>query len=164
MIEIRRKLLGLGHAALAIFAAPAVAFAQTPATPIPAAAPPAEGSTAGLVVMVGVLLALIVAVGIAVKIYDAKRKREEQGIALQARLSDALLLTPGLTGVPVVASVHMPLLSSALPVVELTGTVPTPDARETAVHVIQRELQGIEARFEDHVMVDAQQGVRRVAA
>ena len=93
-----------------------------------------------MVGMVAVLLALFVAVGIAVKIYDAKRKREEQGVALQARLSDALLLNPTLTGVPVVASVHMPLRRSSPPRVELTGTVPTPEARETARRVVQHEL------------------------
>ena len=117
MTENRRKLLGLAHAAFAMVAAPAAALAQTATTPSPAA-PPADGSAAGLVGIVGVLLALFVAVGIAVKAYDAKRKREEQGVALQARLSDALLLTPSLIRMPVVASVHMPLRRSSPPVVE----------------------------------------------
>src|SRR4029453_18938328 len=101
-IEIRRKLLGLGHTVFAMVAAPAAALAQTPTTPYPAA-PPADRSPAGLVPMVGVLLAFFVAIGIAVKLYDAKRMREEQGVGLQARLSDSLLLTPGLTYIPVVA-------------------------------------------------------------
>ena len=129
MIENRRKLLGLAHTAFAMVAAPVAALAQTPTTPSPAA-PPADGSAAGLVSMVGVLLAFFVAIGIAVKIYDAKRKREEQGVALQSRLSDALLLTPGLTSMPVVASVHMPLRRGSPPVVELKGTVLTRDARD----------------------------------
>lgn len=162
MAEHRRKLLALGHTAFAMLAAPAVALAQTPRTPIPAAAPPAEGSGAGMVVIVGVLIVFIVAIGIAVKIYDAKGKREEQGIALQGHLSDTLLVTPGLTGVPIVASVHMPLRRSAPPVVELRGTVPTPDAREIAVHAVQRELGGMNAQLEDHILVNPQ-GVRRAA-
>jgi hypothetical protein len=130
MIEIRRKLLGLGHTVFAMVAAPVAALAQTPTT---------------------------------VKLYDAKRKREEQGVGLQARLSDALLLTPGLTSMPVVASVHMPLRRGSPPVVELKGTVLTPDAREIAVHVVQRELAGINAQLEDQIVVDPQ-GVRKVAA
>jgi hypothetical protein len=161
MIEIRRKLLGLGHTVLAMVAAPVAALAQTPTTPSPAA-PPADGSAAGLVAMAGVLLAFFVAVGIAVKLYDAKRKREEQGVGLQARLSDALLLTPGLTSMPVVASVHMPLRRGSPPVVELKGTVLTPAAREIAVHVVQRELAGVNAQLEDQIVVDPQ-GVRKVA-
>jgi hypothetical protein len=130
MIEIRRKLLGLGHTVFAMVAAPVAALAQTPTT---------------------------------VKLYDAKRKREEQGVGLQARLSDALLLTPGLTSMPVVASVHMPLRRGSPPVVELKGTVPTPDAREIAVHVVQRELAGVNAQLEDQIVVDPQ-GVGKVAA
>lgn len=160
-MEIRRTLLGLGHAAFAMVATPAAALAQTP-TPSPAA-PPADGNAAGLIGMVGVLLALFVAVGIAVKLYDAKRKREEQGVGLQARLSDALLLTPGLTSMPVVATVHMPLRRGAPPVVELKGTVLTPDARETALRVVQRELSGINAQLEDQIVVDPH-GVTKVAA
>jgi hypothetical protein len=160
---MEKKLLGLGHTLFAMVAAPAAALAQTAPAPSPAA-PPADGSSAGLVGMVAVLLALFVAVGIAVKIYDAKRKREEQGVALQARLSDALLLTPTLTGIPVVASVHMPLRRSSPPHVELTGTVPTAEARETARRVVQRELDGINAQFEDKTVVDPQQRARRIAA
>ncbi|HKZ04226.1 MAG TPA: hypothetical protein VJU81_02045 [Methylomirabilota bacterium] len=163
MNEHCRKLLGLAFTAFALVAAPAAALAQTPTTPIPAAAPPTEGSAAGMMLMVGVLLALIIGVGIAVKIYDAKRTREEEGLALQARLSDALLLNPTLIGMPVVVSVHMPLLRKAPAVVEVSGTVLTPDAREIAVHVIQRELDGVHARLEDRIMVDPQ-GVRSVAA
>jgi hypothetical protein len=163
MIGTGRKLLGLGHAAFALLAAPAAALAQaTPATPSPAA-PAADGSAAGTVVMIGVLLAVFVAIGIAVKIFDAKRKREEEGVALQGRLSDALLLAPGLTGMPVVASVHMPLRRSAPPVVELRGTVRSREAREMAVEAVQRELGGLDVQLEDHILV-ATPGVERVAA
>ena len=162
MIENRRKLLGLAHTAFVMFAAPAAAIAQTPIPPS-TAAPPADGSAAGLVAGAGVLLAVFVAIGIAVKLYDVKRKREEQGIALQARLSDALLLNPSLAGLPVVASVHMPLLSGSPPVVEVKGTVLTPDAREIAIHVVRRELDGINAQLEDQIVVDPQ-GVKHIAA
>jgi hypothetical protein len=162
MTEIRRKLLGLGYTALAMVAAPAAALAQTAASPSPAA-PSADWSAASLVGIVGVLLGLFVAVGIAVKIYDAKRRRDEQGVALQARLSDALLLTPSLIRMPVVASVHMPLRRGSPPVVELKGTVPTPEAREIALRVVQHELAGINAQLKDQMVVDPQ-GVRKVAA
>ncbi len=161
MIEIGRKLLGLAYAAFAMVAVPAAALAQTATAP-PPAVPPAEGNAAALVGIVGVFLALFVAVGIAVKIYDAKRKREEQGVALQARLSDALLLTPNLIRMPVVASVHMPLRRSSAPVVELKGTVVTQDARETALRVVQQELAGTNAQLEDQIVVDPQ-GVKAAA-
>jgi hypothetical protein len=162
MTENRRKLLGLGYTALAMVAAPAAALAQAPTSPSPAA-PSADWSAASLVGIVGVLLGLFVAVGIAVKIYDAKRRRDEQGVALQARLSDALLLTASLIRMPVVASVHMPLRRGAPPVVELKGTVPTPDARETALRVVQGELAGVKVQLEDQIVVDPQV-IRTVAA
>ncbi len=161
------KWSSLGYGALLLVAAPAAALAQIP-TPSPKAPPapaaPADGTTAGLVVVVAALIGLLLIVGIAVKLHDARRKREEEGVALQARLSDALLLHPQLAGLPVVATVHMPLWRSSPPVVELRGTVPDPDARETAVEVVRRELAGMNVRFEDQIVVDPLSFKRRVAA
>jgi hypothetical protein len=162
MINNRWKGLGLGHAAAVLLAAPAVALAQAPTTPLPSP-PTADGGGVGLVGVVGALIVLIVAVGIAVKFYDAKRKREEEGVVLQARLSDALLLHPSLAGMPVVASVSMPLWRGSPPVVEVRGTVSNQPAREMAMQVVQRELNGINARIEDEIVVDPL-AVRRVAA
>jgi len=161
MIDNRRKGLGLGIP-LALLAAPATALAQVPTAPMPTA-PPTDGNAAGLVGVVAALIALLVVAGITVKFYDAKRKREEQGVALQTRLSDALLLHPGLNGLPVVASVHMPLLHGSPPVVEVKGTVPNHDAREIAIQLVQHELDGTQARLEDEIVVDPL-AFKRVAA
>ena len=150
-------------AAAGLLAVPAMALAQAPAAPL-ATTPTAtaEGGGAGLVAVIGALIGLIVVIGIAVKFYDTKRKREEEGVALQARLSDALLLHPGLAGMPVVASVTMPLRRSAPPVVEVKGTVANQGARDMAIQLVQRELDGINARLEDEIAVDPQV-IRRVA-
>ena len=163
MSNYRGRILGLGHV-VGVLAAPAAALAQvvpTPTPPLPSS-PPAEGGS-GLIAVVGALIALIVAIGIIVKIYDAKRKREEEGVALQARLSDALLLHPSLVGRPVVASVRMPLRRGTPPLVEVRGTVSNQAAREIALQVVQRELSGIDAQLEDEIAVDPQ-GVKGVAA
>jgi hypothetical protein len=153
----------LGYGALTLLAAPAAALAQIPTPPPTAPAAPADGTGAALVYVVAALIGLLLIVGIAVKFYDAKRKREEEGVALQARLSDPLLLHPRLAGLPVVASVHMPLWRGSPPVVELKGTVPDPDAREIAVEVVRRELAGMSVRFEDQISVDPL-SFKRVAA
>jgi hypothetical protein len=100
------------------------------------------------------LVAFLLIVGIAVKLYDVRRTREDEGAALQARLSDALLLDPRLSGVLVVASVHMPLWRGSPPVVELTGAVARPETREIALQLVERELAGSDARIEDRVVVD----------
>jgi len=164
MINNRWKGLGFGSAAAALLAAPAMALAQAPTTPLPTtptAAP--EGGSVGLVGVVAALIVLIVAVGIAVKFYDLKRKREEEGVVLQARLSDALLLHPSLVGMPVVASVHMPLRRGARPLVEVKGTVANQDSREIAMQLVKRELASVDAQVEDEILVDPL-AIKRVAA
>lgn len=164
MIDIRWKGLGIGHAAALLLAAPTTALAQAPTTPLPTT-PTAtvDGGGVGLVGVVAALIFLIVAVGIAVKFYDVKRKREEEGVVLQARLSDALLLHPSLVGMPVVASVHMPLRRSAPPLVEVKGTVANQASREIAMQLVQRELAGVHAEVEDEILVDPL-AIKRVAA
>ena len=104
MIKNRAKGFGFGTIGAALLSVPVTALAQAPTTPLPStptAAP--EGGGVGLVGVVAALIVLIVAIGIAVKFYDLKRKREEEGVVLQARLSDAersarqaLYLEPGL--------------------------------------------------------------------
>jgi hypothetical protein len=122
----------------------------------PAAATPAAsgGATTGAAIAIGVVLLAIV-IGL-VKLYDARRKRDDAGMALGARLSDVLLVEPALRGCPVVATAHVPLSQSADTVVELRGTVPTNAVRDTALEVVARTLrsEGVTARLEDHIAVD----------
>jgi hypothetical protein len=136
-------------------AIPALAGAQTqlPPPPPPPPASSAGGISGGALAVIG-LLALLVLVAVAVKLYDAKRKRENEGVVLQARLSDSLMLDSRLSGVPVVASVHVPLWRGAPPVVEVSGAVPSPELRDTAIQLIKREMAGSPARIEDLVVVD----------
>ena len=69
---------------------------------------PASPTPMGGLVALGIIVGLLVLVGIGVKLYDIKRKREEQGVALQARLSDALLEGPELARLPLATTVHVP--------------------------------------------------------
>jgi hypothetical protein len=164
MINNRWKGLGLGTIGAALLSVPAAALAQAPTTPLPTTPTAAlEGGGIGLAGVVAALIVLIVAIGIAVKFYDLKRKREEEGVVLQARLSDALLLHPSLVGMPVVASVHMPLRRGSPPLVEVKGTVASQDAREMAMQLVQRELGGVPAEVEDEILVDPL-AIKRVAA
>jgi hypothetical protein len=48
------------------------------------------------IIVVAAMLTLVVLLGIAVKLYDLKRKRDEEAVAAQARVSDALLMDSAL--------------------------------------------------------------------
>jgi hypothetical protein len=95
-------------------------------------------------------------VGVAVKLFDMKRKREDEGVALQSRLSDALLTDPSFAGLPITPTVHVPFSRSSPTVVTMTGTVPSPWIREAALEVIRREAAALmsDTRIEDRMVVD----------
>jgi len=150
---------------LALLATPTVGLAQTPADPSTSTmpAPGTSGAQAGVAAVV-VLMAMLVIIVIPVKLYDLRRKREEEALSLEARISSALLADPCLMGFPVIASVHMPLGRRSTPVVKITGTVPTPELREAAIQLVKRELSGpgSSARTEDRIVVEPLM-VKRVA-
>ena len=110
-------------AAVAILATlETLAWAQAPA-PAP---PPADSSGVAMaLIAIAVFLALVV---VLVKWFDRKRRRDEDDMALEARISDALLTDPALSGLPVTAHVKRAGLGPGAPTaVVVTGTVP--DAR-----------------------------------
>lgn len=133
------------------------AVSPTAPSPMMPPGPAPEGAAArGLVAFV-VVVGLLAITGIAVKIYDMKRKREDEGVALQARLSDALLIEPALAGYPITPTVHVPFRQSSPVVVTITGAVSTPDLRAAALQLVTRELSHsrTEHRIDDHLAVDA---------
>ena len=156
MIATGRKFVG--SALLLMASTPAFAQTKMPAAPMPAApaVPAVDGGTwpQGALVVVGAVVVLLVLVGLAVKMYDVNRKREDEGAVLQARISDALFQDSRLSSMSVVATVHMPLWRSAAPVVELTGAVTRPEDRERVLDIVHRELGGRPATIEDRVAVD----------
>jgi hypothetical protein len=109
----------------------------------------------GLVALVFVI-GLLAITGIAVKLYDVRRKREDEGVALQARLSDALLTEPSLARLPITPTVHVPFRPRAQAVIALTGKVPTPALREAVVRLVIREATFPRGnyRLEDRLFVD----------
>ena len=102
------------------------------------------------------VVGLLVLVGVAVKLFDVKRKREDEGVALQSRLSDALLTDPSFAGLPITPTVHVPFSRSAPAVIRMTGTVPSPWIRGAALELIRREAASLmgNTRIEDRLVVD----------
>jgi hypothetical protein len=108
------------------------------------------------IIVVATMLFLLVLLGVAVKLYDLKRKREDEAIAAQARVSDALLMDATLAGLPLTPTAHLPLWRGTPLVVEITGAVPRPELGEAAVDVARREIGRSRSDFqiENRIAVD----------
>jgi len=108
------------------------------------------------IIVVAAMLSLVVLLGIGVKLYDLKRRREEEAVAAQARVSDALLMDASLAGLPLTPTAHVPLWKGTPLVVEIKGAVPRAELRSAAVDVARREISRSRSDFEveDHIRVD----------
>ena len=108
-----------------------------------------ELTVIGFMVVLGVLLAL------AVKMYDLKRKRDEEAVAAQARLSDALLMDPMLGNLPLTPTAHLPLWKGSPLIVDIRGAVPRSELRDAALALARREVARSRSDFqiEDHIAV-----------
>jgi hypothetical protein len=163
-----RRLLEIGLALIpaTLWRRASAAWAQgTAALPPPGTpAPPSADGAAGIIVMVGMLalLGLIVA---AVKIFDVRRQRNEEAMAIQGRLSDAVLMDPTLAHMTVTPTVHASFRRSSPLVVEVTGEVPATESREAIRRLIEREMAGSgrDYRIEDNVVVVPRSTVRVAA-
>jgi len=116
---------------------------------------PREETTMEIIV-VAAMLSLVVLLGIAVKLYDLKRKREDDAVAAQARVSDALLMDAALSGMPLIPTAHLPLWKGTPMVVEISGAVAKAELRTAAMDVATREISRSRSdfRIEDHIRVD----------
>lgn len=142
---------------LGVFLAlPSRLAAQTPAAP----RSPLDGIAA-----FGVIVGLLVVIGICVKLYDIKRKHDEQGLHIQVRVSDALLNDPELAPLPLAATVRVPFRRPAAAIVTVTGRVPTSHLREAAVRTVLDKIfvTWPSAHIENRIVVEPH-SVRDAAA
>ena len=114
-----------------------------------------EVTTMEIIVLAAVLI-LVVLLGLAVKLYDLKRKRAEEAVAAQARISDAFLMDATLAGLPLTPTAHLSLWRGSPLVIEITGAVPRPELREAAMDVARREVARSRPDFQidDRISVD----------
>ena len=144
---------------LSLLAFPIRAMAQTTGADAPGAAP-ASSNPGGAIAIVVMVVALLVVIGVGVKLYDLKRKREDDVMSLQSRISDALLLDPSLAGLPITAFASGPLWRRSRVVIAVRGPVPTPELRAAVMRLVEKELSSREpgARAEDRMVVDPLMG------
>jgi hypothetical protein len=125
---------------------PVIAGASTASPPAvqgpgPTSAPAAAGDTATTMMVVAVVAGLLIIVGIGVKMFDLRRKRQAEAVQLQAQLSDALLREGDLSITP---TARIPLWAGGPVTVEVSGPVPTsPARREAALQLVEREAARI---------------------
>ena len=133
------------------------AWAQTtpnpvmpPATPQPAA----EGGGAAIAAVV-VVVGLFMVIGVVVKLFDLKQKRESEAVQLQAQLSDTLLREPSLAGLPLTPTVHVPMWRGTPATIELMGRVPTPELKDAVLRIVRDEAARIrsDVQIEDRLSV-----------
>lgn len=138
---------------------PVDAFAQTAggAAEAPRAASADWGS--GIAIM-AVILLLIIGIGVAVKLYDVKRRRTEENAALQSLLSEAVMLEHSIVGLPVAAFVSRSVWPRSPVVIAVRGSVPTTAVRDAVMRLVEREAFRRQpgARTEDRLQIDPRVG------
>jgi hypothetical protein len=151
-------------AALTAFVRDAAAQATPPAaTPAPPPAVPA-GDSSGILMALALMGVLLVIVGIGVKVWDAKRKREAEAVHLQSQISDALLREQDFFGLAITPTVHAPLRKNAAFRIEVTGQTPSAAVHDAAVRVVRDEAtrMGRDFEIEDRIEITPA-AVRRIA-
>jgi hypothetical protein len=127
----------------------------TPVMPAPSAAAPVDSS--GWIMASILVFGLLVVVGVLVKVFDLRRKREAEAVHVQAQISDALLRDPNLFGLPITPTAHAPLWSGTPMTVEISGEVPSSAMRESVLRIAWAEAQRIRPDVEvrDRLTVQA---------
>jgi len=128
------------------------AWAQTTASPVmPSSTPqPAAEGGGAAIAAVGVVVGLLVVIGVVVKLFDLKQKRESEAVHLQAQVSDALLREPSLAGLPLTPTVHVPTWTGTPATIEIMGRVSTPEVKDTVLRIVRDEA----ARIRSDVQID----------
>jgi hypothetical protein len=103
-----------------------------------------------------IVAALLVILGVLVKVLDLKRKREAEAVHVQAQISDALLREASLFGLPITPTAHVPLWSGTPVNVEITGQVGSRDVQEVVLSLVRSEAARVrpDVQIEDRLTID----------
>ena len=159
------KAFGMVSGVAALLASVGEAVAQaTPPAATPAPSPAAPGDNSGILMALALMGAVLLIVGIGVKIWDAKRKREAEAVHLQSQMSDALLREAEFFGLAITPTVHASLRKGAPMKIEVTGQAPSSAVRDAALRIVRDEASRMGAYFEieDRIQVTSEAS-RRVA-
>lgn len=157
---MKRMVMGFGLAAVTAFVRDAAAQ-MTPPSVTPGASPAAAGDNSGILIALGLMGAMLLIVGIGVKLWDASRKRESEAVHLQSQLSDALLREADFFGLAITPTVHPSRRGSR---VEVTGRAPSTAVRDAALRIVRDECARVrpDCEIEDRIEVTPE-AARRAA-
>ena len=129
--------------------------AAVQATPPPAGAPgatsAAAGDSSGILMALALMGALLIIVGVGVKIWDVKRKREAEAVHLQSQISDALLREQEFFGLAITPTVTAGIRRSSPMQVVVSGQAPSDVIRDAALRIVDDEASRIGA---DYVVIN----------
>ena len=108
-----------------------------------------------MALVMGLLVTLVLILGVVVKLWDLKRKREGEAVIVQSQLSDALLREPALFSLAITPTANVPLWKGSPVMVEVAGQVPSDDLRQAALRVVEREA----SRLRSDIQVESRIGV-----
>jgi hypothetical protein len=102
---------------------------------------------------VGVVVLVGVAIAVSVKFLEGQNERARQAIDLQQRLSEPISRDPALANASILPVARLRRFGRSE--VELTGQVPSAEARTTVVTITEREMSRLRpgARIVDHLEV-----------
>jgi hypothetical protein len=153
-----------GLLSVGAFVRDAAAQATPPSiTPPPTTAAP-PGDNSGILMALALMGALLLLVGIGVKLWDYRRKREAEAIHLQSQVSDALLREADFFGLAITPTVTAGMRRGAPMKVVITGQAPSSTIRDAALRIVRDEAArlGVDVDIEDRVEVTTE-AARRVA-
>jgi hypothetical protein len=142
--------------ALGVLAAPILAVtAQAQTSGVPPAAESAGRMSGAMLGALG-LIALVVVIVVGVKLFDLRRRRAEEAAALESRISDVLLMEPGLARLPIAANARRGFGRGSPAIIEVHGTVPSTDLKDLAMNLVRGEAakNGGPFSIEDRLAVD----------
>jgi len=108
-----------------------------------------------MALVIGLIVTVLVILGVLVKMWDLKRKRESEAVIVQSQISDALLQEPALFSLAITPTAHVPLWKGSPVTVDVAGQVPSDDLRQAALRVVEREA----SRLRSDVQVESRIGV-----
>lgn len=108
-----------------------------------------------MLALILVIVGLFVIIGVGVKLYDLRRKRESEAVQIQAQISDALMREQLLYGVPIMATARTSLWRRTPATIEVAGNVPSPQARDTALRIARAEAVRVrsDVQIEDRIAI-----------